>query len=519
MRAASRAIAFEPAGEQALKGKSAPVPAWRAVRVVAERGGRNRCRGARAAVRRSRRGARACSRTPPRHRHATGAPGSSRSPAPPGSARAASPGSSRSTSTASLEPMYWHQGRSPAYGDGLTFWALGEMVRRRAGLLEDDDEPTTRAAVARLPRRVRARRGGPPLDRAGPPRAPGPRRRAAGRARRPVRRLADVLRARSPPRGTTVLVFEDLQWADGGLLDFIEHLLGWAKGAPILVVTLARPELLDRRPELGRRAAARGASLALEPLADAAMRDLVARLVPGLPDAAVTAIVERADGIPLYAVETIRMLLVEGRLEPADGAYRPVGELADARRARDAPLPRRRPARRARSRRPGACSRMPRSSGRRFTLDGPRGGQRASAGGDSSRASETSSDASCSPSTPIPARPSAASTPSSRLSSARSPTAPSPEPTGGRATSPRPATSSRSATTSSPAPSPPTTSPPTAPRQMDPRQTPSPSRRASPSRAQPSERLPWAPTTRPSPSSSRPSRSRCRRASRRACSG
>ena len=115
-------------------------------------------------------------------------------------------------------------------------------------------------------------------------------------------------------RGTTVLVFEDLQWADTGLLDFIDHLLDWSRGLPIMVVTLARPELFDRRPDwaANRRHLT---ALALDPLTDAAVRELLNGLVPGLPDDALAAIVGRAEGIPLYAVETVRGLLADGRIQ------------------------------------------------------------------------------------------------------------------------------------------------------------------------------------------------------------
>jgi tetratricopeptide (TPR) repeat protein len=92
------------------------------------------------------------------------------------------------------------------------------------------------------------------------------------------------------------------------------------------VVTLARPELFDRRPGWGT-ARRNFTGLALEPLAEPAMRELLEGFVPGLPGPAVEAILARADGIPLYAVETIRSLVAEGRLERRDGAYRPVGDL------------------------------------------------------------------------------------------------------------------------------------------------------------------------------------------------
>ena len=97
----------------------------------------------------------------------------------------------------------------------------------------------------------------------------------------PVRGLADVLRA-DPERGTGALVFEDLHWADSGLLDFVEHLLEWSRHQPLFVLTLARPELFDRRPGwgAGRRSFN---SLDLEPLSDDAMSELLGGLVPGLP--------------------------------------------------------------------------------------------------------------------------------------------------------------------------------------------------------------------------------------------
>ena len=123
------------------------------------------------------------------------------------------------------------------------------------------------------------------------------------------------------------MVFEDHHFADSGLLDFVDHLLEWGRNVPIYVVTLARPELLEKRPDWG--AGKRNfTSIYLEPLSEPAMREMLAGLVPGLPAAAVRAIVERADGMPLYAVETVRMLLADGRLALEDGRYRPVGDLA-----------------------------------------------------------------------------------------------------------------------------------------------------------------------------------------------
>src|SRR5581483_6119192 len=100
----------------------------------------------------------------------------------------------------------------------------------------------------------------------------------------------------------TVLAFEDMQWADAALLDFVEHLLEWSRDHPIFVVTLARPELVERRPPWGA-GQRHFTSLYLEPLAPAAMQELLAGLVPGLPASLRDQVLARAEGVPLYAVE------------------------------------------------------------------------------------------------------------------------------------------------------------------------------------------------------------------------
>jgi len=127
-------------------------------------------------------------------------------------------------------------------------------------------------------------------------------------------------------RGTTLMVFEDLQWADPGLLDFIGSMLEWSRNYPILIVTLARPELADKRPGWG--ADQRNfTALHLEPLPNAVMAELVEGFVRGLPAEGVERIVTRAEGVPLYAVETVRMLAGRGVLEPSEDAYEVVGDL------------------------------------------------------------------------------------------------------------------------------------------------------------------------------------------------
>ncbi|MEJ7706550.1 MAG: hypothetical protein WKF82_04225 [Nocardioidaceae bacterium] len=125
-----------------------------------------------------------------------------------------------------------------------------------------------------------------------------------------------------------VMVVEDLQHADVGLLDFLEHLLDWARDVPIFVLTLARPELETRRAGwgAGRR---NSTALTLDPLDEPAMDALLDGLVPGMPAAAKTAIAGRAEGIGLYAVETVRMLIDRDVVQPIEGAYRLVGDVGE----------------------------------------------------------------------------------------------------------------------------------------------------------------------------------------------
>jgi class 3 adenylate cyclase/tetratricopeptide (TPR) repeat protein len=321
-RAASRAIAFEPIGELTLKGKAGPVSAWRATRVVAERGGRNRSEALEAPF---------VGRADELRQlkdlfHATERESRVRLVSVVGPAGIGKTRLARELGRyldGLVETVYWHVGRSPAYGQGITFWALGEMVRARAGLLETDDEQTTRPKLAELlathvPEDEERRWiEGALLALLG-----FETRVASSELFAAWRTFFERLTATAP----VVMVFEDHHHADAGLLDFVDHLLEWSRDVPLCVITLARPELLERRPDwaAGKRNLT---VLHLEPLPDEAMRELIRGLVPGLPEGAVGQIVARAEGVPLYAVETIRMLLADGRLVPEDGAYRPVGDL------------------------------------------------------------------------------------------------------------------------------------------------------------------------------------------------
>ena len=321
-RAASAAIAFEPAGEQTLKGKASPVPAWVALRVVAERGGRRRADTLEAPF---------VGRDDELRMlkdlfHATSREKRARvvsviGPAGIGKSRLAWEFTKYLDGL--VEDVWWHDGRSPAYGEGISSWALGEMIRGRCGLLETDDAATTRIKIAatlaeHIPDEGERRWIEPSLLALLGVASGMGSEQLFGAWRTFFERLA----ATAP----VVMVFEDHHYADTGLLDFVDHLLEWSRNTPIYVVTLSRPELLERRPDWG--AGKRNFnSLSLEPLPEPAMRQLLAGLVPGLPEGAVRSVVSRADGMPLYAVETVRMLVAQGRLTVEDGTYRPVGDL------------------------------------------------------------------------------------------------------------------------------------------------------------------------------------------------
>ncbi len=219
---------------------------------------------------------------------------------------------------------YWHRGRCLSYGEGVTYWALADMVRMRARIAEDEEPTSARAKLAEV-----VEQHIPDTDERAfvEPRLRHLIALDEGRFERDelfaawrlfFERLADVY--------PTVLVFEDMQWADASLLDFIEHLLEWARTLPLFVVTLARPELQERRPGWG--AASRNfTSIFLEPLPGNAMHALLEGLVPGLPAELEEQILERAEGIPLYAVETVRMLLDRGALVLDGAVYRPTATI------------------------------------------------------------------------------------------------------------------------------------------------------------------------------------------------
>jgi class 3 adenylate cyclase len=206
--------------------------------------------------------------------------------------------------------VLWRQGRSLPYGDGVTFWALTEMVKAQAGILETDGhdaaEEKLNAAVASLiadPAEAKWVAGhlGPLAGVAGGEPA-ADRRDEAFTA---WRRFFEALAEQNP----LVLIFEDLHWADDNLLDFVEHLVDWAGRVPMLVVCNTRPELFERRP--GWAGSTRNAiRLSLAPLSDEETAQLISSLSqrPVMPAETQQALLARAGGNPLYAEQYVRML-------------------------------------------------------------------------------------------------------------------------------------------------------------------------------------------------------------------
>src|SRR6476620_4787255 len=206
------------------------------------------------------------------------------------------------------EIINWRQCRSLPYGERVSFWALGEIVKAHAGILESDDVATAEeklaAMVELLGEDEREREW---LDRHTRPLVglEGAERTEREEAFAAWRRLLEAAAEQRP----LVLVFEDLHWADDGLLDFVDHLADWATTVPILIVGTARPELLDRRPSWG--GGKRNAfTLSIGALTNDETAQLLARLLDrAVLDADVQqAVLQRAEGNPLYAEEYARML-------------------------------------------------------------------------------------------------------------------------------------------------------------------------------------------------------------------
>jgi tetratricopeptide (TPR) repeat protein len=205
---------------------------------------------------------------------------------------------------------YWRQGRSLPYGEGVSYWALAEMVKAQAGILETDSDEDAEAKLTRAVEQLIDEDAEwvlahlrPLVGQAGD--AAGSQEEAFVAWRRFFEALAE--------QHAVVLVFEDIQWADDGLLDFIEHLADWVRDVPMLILCTARLDLLEHRPAWGG-GKLNAANVALAPLTD----EETARLISGLSERPLleaelqSALLDRAGGNPLYAEQYVRMLAERG---------------------------------------------------------------------------------------------------------------------------------------------------------------------------------------------------------------
>jgi predicted ATPase/class 3 adenylate cyclase len=323
-RLSEAAIAYEDAGEHSLKGKEEAVRLLRPLRVVAARRGEGRT----SLVEAPFVGRDAELRLVKELLHATADEGKARVVSVIGDAGI---GKSRLAwefykyFDGLVEELWWHRGRCLPYGEGVAYWALAEMVRMRAGIVEDESPEAQQAKLsACVAERITDQDERAWIE----PRLA----HLLGLTDRIAPDQEDLFSAwrrffeRMAEEGPAILLFEDLQWADAALLDFIEYLAEWSRNHPLFIVTLARPELLERRPTWG--AGGRNFhSVVLEPLPEHARRELLDGLVPGLPDEVQTLVAERAGGIPLYAIETVRMLLDRGAVVQDQGGYRVSGSV------------------------------------------------------------------------------------------------------------------------------------------------------------------------------------------------
>ena len=222
-------------------------------------------------------------------------------------------------------------GHCPAYGSGLAYWALGEIVRDQFGINDTEDSEVAfgrlRGGFEKLlddgdaasdddesPERLAATLARP-LGIEVPERyAEGSEHDDPQQVRSRLFSAVRTLVEAASRERAVVLAIEDIHWADEGMLDLIEYLARWVRG-PVLMICLARDELLDRRPGWGggRRNAT---TIALEPLQPTGARELVQALLPEgaeeIEDALVAQVAERSGGNPLFAEEMVNRILEEG---------------------------------------------------------------------------------------------------------------------------------------------------------------------------------------------------------------
>jgi len=198
----------------------------------------------------------------------------------------------------------WRQGRCLPYGEGIAFWALGEIVKAECGILESDSPEQAAAKLERVlpaddPERDWLEARLRPLVGAGG--EPASQEESFSAWRRFLESWAEGRE--------TILVFEDLHWADEGLVSFLEHVADWSEGVPLLLLCTSRPELFERHPTFGAKA--RNAQrINLAPLTEEETTRLIVSLLGRavLPAETQRTLLERTGGNPLYAEEFVRLL-------------------------------------------------------------------------------------------------------------------------------------------------------------------------------------------------------------------
>jgi class 3 adenylate cyclase/tetratricopeptide (TPR) repeat protein len=207
------------------------------------------------------------------------------------------------------ELIFWRHGRCLPYGEGVTFWALGEIVKAQAGILESDDARTARTKLATSIAALVEEPGEgewigsrlAPLIGLADPKADGVEQMESFSA---WRLFLEAIASQRP----LVLAFEDLHWAQEAMIDFLTHVLEWSTACPMLILCSARPELLQRDRQWGG-GMRNSVMVSLTPLSDGETRTLLQSILPGgtAPDV-YDLIAERAGGNPLFAEEFVRML-------------------------------------------------------------------------------------------------------------------------------------------------------------------------------------------------------------------
>lgn len=325
-RLSAGAILYSDRGEHHLKGKSEPEHLWQAAHVVSATGGNQRVDGLEAPLT----GRNAELRSIREMFHASDERRQARLVVVTGPAGV---GKSRlgwefeKYVDGLVDDTFWHRGRCLSYGTGMAYWALAEVVRQRFQIAEDDPPEVAEARFAEglerwLPDASEREFVGPRLGRLIGLPAPGDTGAALSREdlfagwRRFVERLARTSRV--------AILIEDLHYASPDLLDFLDHLVDWSRDLPIFVLAFARPELETSRAGFGH--GRNRATIALDQLDTASMDAIVDALVPGMPAEARHRITDRAEGIPLYALESIRSLIDRGVIQQQEEeGYRLVG--------------------------------------------------------------------------------------------------------------------------------------------------------------------------------------------------